>query len=133
MIHIYDKFWFFIKWSGTSFPTTYCVCYLKKNITYVLFYYSILLLLMFYSLRLEILGKMFNEIVSFPVCELIYLEINFSFNILKVKMKWKAFWSVLKAFQTFLELESAIYVKVFLLVCSLFIISYVYHVMNKYR
>ena len=30
--------WFLIKGSGTSFTATFCVCFVKKNISHVIFY-----------------------------------------------------------------------------------------------
>ena len=34
----HDQFQFFRKGSGTSFPTTFCICFFKKNNSLVIFF-----------------------------------------------------------------------------------------------
>ena len=72
----YSQSWFFRKWSGNSFPTTFCVWFFKKN-----FFSCYVLLTEILPLLLQILGNMCIEIVCFPGCDAINFEINLNFLI----------------------------------------------------
>ena len=70
----------FIKEYGTSFSTTICLWFFKKNIAHVIFYY-LKNFIVWLSLLLEILGDMCIAILCCLVCDAINFEINHSFLI----------------------------------------------------
>ena len=72
----YSQSWFFRKWSGNSFPTTFCVWFFLKK-----FFSCYVLLTEILPLLLQILGNMCIEIVCFPGCDAINFEINLNFLI----------------------------------------------------
>ena len=79
LIQRYDQFCFFIKGSGTSFPTTFCVR-IFKNFFSMLHFFSWTNFTVWLSLFLEITDNMCTVIIWFPVCEVINFEINLSYE-----------------------------------------------------
>ena len=70
----------FIKRSGTSVSTTYCVWFFKKNISHVIFFNG-RNFIVWLPLLLEIFGNMCIVIIWYPVCDIINFEIKHSFLI----------------------------------------------------
>ena len=117
MLERYAKFWIFRKVSGNSFPTTFCVWFLKKKF---LMLYSINWpnVIVWMPLLHEILGNMCIAIACFASFDVINFQINLTFlikpffnmtkmsrpklNILRIKrafkVKWKAFFIMSKRF-----------------------------------
>ena len=68
LIQRYTQFWFFRKWPGTCFSTTFCVRVFKKNAFDCLTVFL-----------LEIMSIMCLSIIFFPACDVINFEMNHSF------------------------------------------------------
>ena len=77
MIQRYGKFLFFGKGSGTSFSTAFCVWFLKKNTSHVIFYQ----LTKRFPLPPEILINICIAIVCELGCDAVNFEINLIFLI----------------------------------------------------